>query len=475
MPVKEKISWLNREKKYFKFIYVLIAVFSLLILLNSLIRFFSHDEFEHIHSAWYIQQGYTPYVDFFQGHHPLLWFMIVPFLALLGHTIPAVIIIRLFMLFFSAGIVVLVYKTAKIVLRSKEAALLAVVFLLSMVMFVEKGIEIRPDVPQVFFALLSLYFLLHFFSRQKAKYICSAGIFAAVSFLFLQKSIFLMAAMGVILIFKLIKKEISWRPVLLFGCCFSLPLLVFAGYLLLTRSFPDYILTNWLFHMKHIKSLLPTRFLLQSFMQNFIFWIISITGGLLILFRGEKNRELRMIAGLALFLFFSVFVMKHPYRQNFLLPISLLSIVVGYFLKFLFFKCKSPAGLKIKILVLFILVPFIFLCTMMFNSNHSQFERIRFVLANTNRTDPVYDGDTRFNLYRPDLHYFWYAIINGGLATYNKITDNRFADYDAVKLILSKQPKLISSFGIDIKKSGLSKYYKKTPYKNLYRRKNTLD
>lgn len=490
--------------KQVKKIYIVIAILSLVILLNSVNRFFAHDEFEHIHSAWYIAQGNIPYVDFFQSHHPLLWYVLVPLLGVLGQTISTIIILRVFILFFTAGIIFLVYLIAKRAARSKEVALLSVVFLLSMVMFVEKGIEIRPDVPQVFFGLLALFFFLKSLppgpprgqgmktgakpkiisnTKQRISWGCGfslSGFSASVSFLFLQKSIFLLAALGIIIIIKWVKKEVSLISVMLFGLCFTLPLLLFAAYLMNAGALPDYLLTNWRFHMNHVESFLPFRLLLNSFMQNPVYWVLSLWAVFIMFSRKSKNKELKMIAGLALFLFLSVFVMKHPYRQYYLLPISLFSILAGYITKFLFFKYKCSAKRKARIIIIVIFIPFIFIVSMLFHSNRSQLERAAYVLENTGESDPVYDGDIQFNLFRPDLHYFWYSIKNGGLRTYNKISDNKYGDYDIIKLILKKQPKLISGFCFNIEgsatpanieKSGLSKMYKKTPHKNLYIKK----
>jgi len=38
------------------------------------------DEFEHLHAAWLVSQGQTPYVDFFQHHTPLFYYVAAPFL-----------------------------------------------------------------------------------------------------------------------------------------------------------------------------------------------------------------------------------------------------------------------------------------------------------------------------------------------------------------------------------------------------------
>ena len=36
------------------------------------------DDIEHLHSAWLVHEGKIPYIDFFQHHNPLLWYLFSP-------------------------------------------------------------------------------------------------------------------------------------------------------------------------------------------------------------------------------------------------------------------------------------------------------------------------------------------------------------------------------------------------------------
>ena len=40
------------------------------------------DEFEHLHASWLISKGFIPYRDFFEHHHPLLWYISAPIVSL---------------------------------------------------------------------------------------------------------------------------------------------------------------------------------------------------------------------------------------------------------------------------------------------------------------------------------------------------------------------------------------------------------
>ena len=68
------------------------AAFLALTLVLSIFRFLNDDEVEHVHSAWHVLNGALPYVDFFEHHHPLLWYVLAPVLAITGESARAVIV-----------------------------------------------------------------------------------------------------------------------------------------------------------------------------------------------------------------------------------------------------------------------------------------------------------------------------------------------------------------------------------------------
>ncbi len=80
---------------YFGILNVLTAAMVLWLVLLSVNRFFSWDEFEHVHCAWLIHDGLLPYVDFFENHHPLLWVVLIPFMTVIGESYALMIVLRL--------------------------------------------------------------------------------------------------------------------------------------------------------------------------------------------------------------------------------------------------------------------------------------------------------------------------------------------------------------------------------------------
>lgn len=182
---------------------------------------------------------------------------------------------------------------------------------------------------------------------------------------------------------------------------------------------------------------------------------------------------MRLIIFIALVLFVSACFMRLPFKQNFMLPMSLFCTAAAYFFRVLCFKSRWNAKKKSRALAVVVLVPFIILTAMIFIPNRSQVEKIEYVLEHTKKTDLVYDGDIQFNLFRKDLFYFWYGLKKGKeFATYRKITgsSNKYAGYDIYRLIREKKPKFISGTRVKITRKGLDKLYKETGFKGLYTR-----
>jgi len=202
-----------------------------------------------------------------------------------------------------------------------------------------------------------------------------------------------------------------------------------------------------------------------------VFWVLSVISVVLILPNRKVSAELKAIVFMAAVLLLSLFLVKHPYNHYFMAPIALLSIVAGCFLKLAFDRLKIISLHRLLLIILVIYIPARHLSKKMYitNNNQTQLDKVKFVLANSQDEDFVYDGHNQFNLYRRDLHYFWYSLAeSGGLDIYNRLTDNKYGDYDISSLIKTKQPKIISNYRLDIFECGLDHVYKQTRYSDLY-------
>jgi hypothetical protein len=167
----------------------------------------------------------------------------------------------------------------------------------------------------------------------------------------------------------------------------------------------------------------------------------------------------------------SLALFSTSFKHYYLFPISLFSVSGAYFLTNMFAAGKIITTHRVALAAMIMLwaLPFLLIDNM--NSNRFQLEKIKYVLSMTKDTDLVYDGANNFNLFRHDLHYFWFQL--GQLKNYNALSGDRFGDYDGCSLIREKRPKIINELHLDFNACGLGALYAKTMYPGVYIRKNT--
>jgi hypothetical protein len=461
------------------FLIIAIVSLSLLVLCYAVHRRFDHDEFAHIHSAWYVANGYTPYTDFFHNHHALLWYCLAPLLLVLGYSTQAVVMLGIAMLGLAMGIAFLTFLIARRATSSATAALLSVLLLLSVVMFVEKSVEIRPDVPQVLLGMVSVYFFVIFTETRVSKHMAFAGLCASFAFLFSQKTAFLLIAYAALLFHGVVTRRIPGKALLYFLGSLLLPLLLLLGYLVASGSFADYVLNNWLMNMLWLYTFSPLHFLGTSFLtQNTLFWLLSPVAIAFILLNRNTNEALRAIAFIGVVLLFSVLLVKVPHRQYFMFAIPLLCISIAYSLDLVLDRFRWSGVCTVLLVILLLVQPLSSLVRKITASNvrSEQLARVDFVIDGSTDSDLVYDGDIEFNLYRQDLHYFWFSVEkNRGLDTYNAIINNGYGDYDICQLVRSHQPKFISNYRLRLVRCGLRPFYDDTPFPGVYVRNDQLE
>lgn len=472
-------SFLARH--YFLILSILIILLSLVILRTAQNRYFNPDEFEHVHSAWYVENNQIPYLDYFENHNPLLWYLIAPVLLLLGNSTQVLIVLRLLMFIFVLGIGFFTYRIAAEVSRSKETARIAVLLMFSLLLFVESAIEIRPDVPEVFFGLVSFHYLIRYFQNRQGREMVFSGLSAAIAFLFTQK--FLLLFLGLILIFgyRLLRRQISFSAIFIFILCFSFPLMFFGIGLIVSGAGKDYLLTGWLFNLISLDSFSAWGVLKTFITPNILFWVTVPASVIFVLLEKKINPEIKITALLGVGLFLPVFRIKHPYPQYFLHALPFFSIASGYFLAEVFNRFKCDNFVRLIVMVSFLAEPAVFLVKKSQEKNASQLAMINYVLQNTNESDYVYDGSLEYNLFRRDLHYFWFHHRPwGGLDQYRRLAQNKYfgsyvnpeyCHYDMCNMIKSKNPKFILGFTYVQEKCGLPQLYKNTEFRKIKIRK----
>ena len=120
------------------------------------------DDVEHLHSAWLVWQGKVPYIDFFQHHNPLMWYLFAPVLGLFAYDIVVFDVVRIIstlLLFLNLYIVAkIIHKFAS---NSWSASILGVASVFpSYVIY--SGQDFRPDNYMVFCLIGGIFYYFRY-------------------------------------------------------------------------------------------------------------------------------------------------------------------------------------------------------------------------------------------------------------------------------------------------------------------------
>ena len=425
-----------------RFLWLSVLIMTPVVGLLSWKRKFSHDEFEAVKSAWKLFSGERIYVDFFQHHHPLLYYFLTPLFPLYGESIAAVLAARLVILIFVFAIFVTTYKIARLLFNRKVAAI-SMPMLFSASMFVKKVIEVRPDVPMTFFGLLSILLLFTFFASGRLLHLMLSALTLSIAFLFLQKIIFLVCFVHVLLLWRIIKRQLKPSQMLIFSAVFVVPWAGYCLFLLLTDQFSQYFYFNFTFNLPKLEQ---HHYQTEEFIAHMNTRYNGIVLVNLIFFPWtRKNQEQSQFALLSCALLAAALLYGTQYAQYYLYIIPLLAILAARGWEYL---AKLQPALAMLILSLFLSFSLaVCLDDILKKQNDRQLEMIAYVLKQTSDKDFVYDGNIRFNLFRKDLDFFWFGV--GKNKSLDRFRMLKGYDYDIYLLIDKLRPKVISTYAIN--------------------------
>jgi len=458
---------------------ILLGIFLGLAVLMALRHPFNHDEFEHLHAAWNMQHGLRPYVDFFEHHHPLIWYFLLPILWIFGETTTAVLAARFLMLGCLLVIGRQIFVLTGRIFRTPGARLFAVAFLFSNVLFVYGGVEVRPDVPQLLLILGAVLELAAFEKDGKNGRLPAAAFLSSLAFLFLQKTVLFLFAAAVAWLWRRRDPGAPKPPArtkAAAAAAFLTPIGLFLSTLWISGALPDYWACSWLFNLNRGSSPRPALFFLMTFAENFLHYALGLAVFVLVV-RGKWGKRIPLILPATILVCGAApFLLGSPYAQYFLLPVALLSVLCGGFLAEALPRFRGRA--LVPIFVLFLaLPPAVSFGIRAIVGNRAQIKLVGYVLRNTTPADCVYDGRAEFNVFRRDIHYFWFMEIFG--RPEEKIPSRlqaRRADFDPARLVTELHPAFISDVGLDPSSPEISAFYAPTKFRkprypaNLYRR-----
>lgn len=454
----------DQSIKHIRLFKILLGITLLTVFALAMLRVFDHDELEAIHSAWKISTGETIYTDFFQHHHPFFYYTIAPLIQLIGENTVTPLVLRALM--FMCYLVMLwsAYQLSAMLFNDQRLTWLSMLLLACLTMFSQKAFEVRPDVPQVTLALLAIVFLWkHQISANKLMYYASA-VLVGLSYLFLQKTIFIIAGMGLLQLYWIYEKKSNWLQLISYWILFGATIAPYYLYLLTTHQLESYLFWNWILNMNFEGSFPAVETILKSTHYNHFIWIFFIVGTI-----GCWKLKKYDLLIICFTLLGTVFLVKAPYRQ--------------YFMPFDPFFCAIAAygmltTIKGKRLVVLVVLTFLvpmgyYILSIIKYPNQPQLDKIEWVLQNTTESDYVYDGDIYFNLYRKDIDFFWYSTEpgKGGLGTYQRLKPYT---YDINAAIRKYRPKVVSTTYVEnqLEAETMTDYSLSEKYPDLYIRKD---
>jgi hypothetical protein len=168
------------------------------------------DDVEHLHSTWLVFQHKVPYIDFFQHHNPLLWYLFAPLVGFFAYDIAVFDTVRIIS---TCVMLATLYFSGEIVRRfickthSYFATLLTIAAVFpSYVIF--SGQDFRPDNYMVFAFILGLHQFFAYLDTHKTKPLVISFVFMFITFMFMQKSIFFLGIFGLMVLYLLWKREV---------------------------------------------------------------------------------------------------------------------------------------------------------------------------------------------------------------------------------------------------------------------------
>ena len=441
-------------------LWIILAVLLFLVLLNSILTVFNVDEIEHIHSSWKILNTGHIYTDVFQNHHPLIYYIIAPVIAIVGENIATLFILRWLALLTLLCIIIVTYLISK-ELFDKKTAILSIILLASMRVFIHRAMEIRPDTPQVLFGLISILFLLSFYKKRSYRALLISSISLAISFMFLQKALLLILILGLIMTIDIFRRKFSIKDMLFYSFVFIISLIPLSLYLLSTGELEQYILLNWKLNLDMGNSFSPLSNIFNTLRRNTLIWVFYFAGLWLVLkkFKEEENRV--RLAVFSILLLATIFLASHPSPQYFMHAAPLVSILSAFALTLIFTNNQSRL---FALLIIGTLIPAFAIAKRPFKSpNSAQLKKLFYAQSIAGSDGRMHSPDRNLNLFREDIKYIW---THGPMGEWRIFKKDRVADSDyserVCREIEKERPSLISDQILVTQCSYIKKNYKRS-------------
>lgn len=400
-------------------------------------NYMCQDHAEHLHASWLVWQGNVPYRDFFEHHHPLLWFVLAPIVALFYNN-PIILYVSRGIEFFMW--VVLFWGVYKIASRflglSKRTILLGILFYLFVPCSISLLFELSPDVFMWASFWWGFYFYCSYLEEGKLRDLSICFTLFLLSFLFLQKIALLLFILGIFILYFLFKKKIRVINLLKALIVPAIIIGLFVLYLVCTDSFDEYIRLNFDFNLQ-IGKFYGADMFLDEYEISLLFPLMAIF--CVRNFIKKEGREYRIQLVSIMYLDYIIKgVTFAPYCQYFVFS----NIVSGLIVAECIVNKINLKRIKLFFIAIVIALGF-FQSVRSINKNFPlYYDTHKIFMKNTTKDDYILNTVMYFfNIYGKNPDYYWFGYQNSSLVA-NYLYGN--GDYiDLNQIIINTKPKVI--------------------------------
>lgn len=420
--------------EHFEIIVLSILVFSALCYF-TFTNFLNGDEREHVTASFYIYSGQIPYRDFFEHHHPLLWYTFLPFMFIFNNSENVWYAARLYTLILFFINSYFLFKICLQLLSDRLYAWLSVLLSLMPHCVFLSQTEFRPDTLMMTTFLIGTYYLFSNL-KNKGNNLILSFFFYTLSFFSLQKVCFQLIPIACLIIFWLYKKTISLKD---FFKALILPAAMIELYVLYLwheHSLKDYFELNWLLNLK-----ITTH--IQYPVHQTAYYIIANIIAIITLFN-KSHSQIKAISFCCLFTSFILqFIFIGAFRHYWLPVYPYFAIITAYFI----FSLK-PFFRTLTLFAIIVSATLNYHTYYKLNQNFSPLKTFVYlskqVLKYSSPDDLIIGGSATIGGLRKDaVGYYWFARDHVALLDYHYFKRHEFPNRD--KIIRARRPKLFST------------------------------
>jgi 4-amino-4-deoxy-L-arabinose transferase-like glycosyltransferase len=410
---------LSQNRRY-SFLLLAIAGFLLVRVLLLPHRVLDPDELEHAHAAWSVSRGLRLYQDFFEHHTPWYYYLLRPFFR--WFAVDQSFDSAVHFLFFGRALslaltipsLVLTWWIGRL-WRDSRNGLLSALLLVGQAFFMQKTLEMRPDVLALPFYLLALACLLRGIrSDERWRWFAGAGLALGGAIMCTQKMLFALPGLTAGLALWWLAadgRRTNLKAIAVFFLTVPIPGLITLAAFARQGAAGAFITNNFLLNARW-KSM-PTDNIYRLVVSSAPILVLGLIGVVRAAMRGEQRRRDAgdLLLGCTLIgLFAGLLAIPVAQRQYYLMPLPLACLFAADTLLAAVDRAAErvrPALLALLLVPLSIM-PVRSLMEAHRLNNERQLAQLRQVFETTKPNDQVMDGWQGLGVFRPHPFYYYF-------------------------------------------------------------------